>query len=91
MNLELNEREITPLNLWINGVSSTATIIKLDGYSGYNFVDSPGEAHYILTDSDKNSIVQGVVELDWQTVADWGADDQVIFDYVAQQLNLTLI
>lgn len=89
--MEQNERAIQPLNIWQNGVSTTATIIRLDGYSGYNFVDNPGEAHYILMDEDKNSIVQGVVQLDWDTVADWGADDQVIFDYVAQQLNLVLI
>lgn len=96
MTLAVNDRAIQPLNLWINGVSSTAEIITLDGYAGYNFVDNPGEAHYVLSSYDaatdtKTSIMQGVVQLDWATVEAWGADDQLIFNYVAAQLNITLI
>ena len=96
MTLAVNDRAIQPLNLWINGTSSTAEIITLDGYSGYNFVDNPGEAHYVLSSYDaatdtKTSIMQGVVQLDWVTVEAWGADDQLIFNYVAAQLNITLI
>lgn len=96
MTLAINDRAIQPLNLWINGVSSIAEIITLDGYSGYNFVDNPGEVHYILSSYDyatdtKTSIMQGVVQLDYATVENWGVDDQPIFAYVATQLNITLI
>jgi hypothetical protein len=94
--MEQNDRAIQPLNLWINGQSSTADVLTLDGYSGYNFVDSAGEVHYVLSSYDsatdtKTSIVQGVVQLDYTIVEDWGSDDQPIFEYVAQQLNLVLI
>ena len=33
----------------------------------------------------------GSIELDGATCNAWGADDQIIFDYVAQQLQLNLV
>lgn len=96
MTLAVNDRQIEPLNLWINGVSSTAEVLTLDGYSGYNFVDSAGEVHYVLSSYDattdtKTSIIQGVIQLDYTVVENWGGDDQPIFNFVAQQLNLILL
>lgn len=96
MTLAVNEREIAPVNIWLNGVSSTAVIFSLDGYSGYNFVDNPGQVHYNMLSYDpgtdtKTIVLAGVASLDWTTVENWGADDQVIFNYVAAQLNLTLV
>lgn len=96
MKLNINDRQIQPINLWVNGVSSTAEVITLDGYSGYNFVDSAGEVHYVLSSYDaatetKTSIIQGVVQLSYDVVENWGTDDQPIFDYVAQQLNIELV
>lgn len=96
MTLAVNDRAIQPLNLWINGVSSTASVITFDGYAGYNFVDNAGEVHYVLSSYDaatdtKTSIIQGVVQLDYATVENWGTDDQPIFNYVATQLNITLL
>ena len=96
MKLNINDRQIQPINLWVNGVSSTAEVITLDGYSGYNFVDSAGEVHYVLSSYDastdtKVSIIQGVVQLSYDVVENWGTDDQPIFDYVAEQLNIELV
>jgi hypothetical protein len=95
MNLEVNEREISPVNIWLNGISSTAVVLSLNGYSGYNFIDSPGQVHYNLKSYDvstdtKTTVISGVCSLDWSTVASWGIDDQPIFDYVANELNITL-
>ena len=95
MNLEVNERQIQPQEIWLNGVNSTAVIISIDGFSGYNFIDNPGQVHYnmvaydALTD-EKTRILSGICPLDWTTIANWGADDQIIFDYVAAQLGLIL-
>lgn len=96
MTLAVNEREIAPVNIWLNGVSSTAVIFSLDGYSGYNFVDNPGQVHYNMLSYDavtdtKTIVLAGVCTLDWATVQAWGADDQIVFDYVALQLNITLV
>lgn len=39
----------------------------------------------------KYPMKSGTLPLTDTVVSQWGSDDQIIFDYVAQQLNLTLI
>ena len=39
----------------------------------------------------KYPMQSGTLPLTDTVVSQWGSDDQIIFDYVAQQLNLTLI
>jgi hypothetical protein len=89
--MNTNQRAIAPVTIWLNGVTSTATMLSLDGYSGYNFIDSPGQVHYNLLDADGNMVLSGVTTLDWATVENWGSDDQPVFVYVAGELNITLL
>ena len=96
MNLETNEREIQPLSLWLNGELYTASIFALNSYGGYDFIESAGMIQWSLLNYDnlsnvKKQIAQGVIPLTYDLVEDWGTDDQPIFDYAAQQLNITLI
>ena len=96
MTLETNERAIAPVNLWVNGTSFTASIFSLNGYGGYNFIDSPGEVQWTMLAYDavtdtKTQIMQGILPLTYALVENWGADDQPIFDYAAQELNITLL
>ena len=96
MTLAKNDRAIARIQIWLNGVTSTAVILNLDGYSGYNFLDSYGSVHWNLVAWDavtdeKTNIISGVTPLDENTVENWGSSDQIVFDYVAQQLNLTLV
>jgi hypothetical protein len=96
MNLETNEREIQPITLWVNGQSYTASIFSLNGYGGYNFIDSPGEVQWTMLTYDaatdtKQQVMQGILPLTYDLVEDWGTDDQPIFDYAAQQLNIVLL
>jgi hypothetical protein len=96
MNLELNERAIQPLSIWVNGQSFTASIFSLNGYGGYNFIDSPGEVQWTMfsydaTTETKTQIMQGILPLTYELVEEWGSDDSPIFEFAAQQLNITLI
>lgn len=105
MVLEPNEREIQPVQTWVNGQMKTLQLIRIDRYAGYDFNMSPGHAHYCLCSysvkdqNDENgvythylkpTIVDGNIELPWSLVETWGEDDTPIFEYVAQQLNLIL-
>jgi hypothetical protein len=95
MTLNKNEREITPVTLWVNGQSYTASIFSLNGYGGYNFIDSPGEVQWTMlaydaVEDSKQQIMQGILPLTYDIVESWGADDEPIFDYAMAQLNLTL-
>lgn len=98
-----NQRAITPVTSWVNGESKTMTVLQLDNYAGYNFLNSPGYVTYTLcaevqTDDGQGNIttitqgvVCGQVDLTWPLVEAWGMDDQPIFIFVAEQLNLTLV
>lgn len=98
-----NFRAIQPVNLWLDGTSQQAHVLTLDNYTGYDFKGNPGQISWTLNaytygvDENQQPVVglqpltSGRLELT-TTVADtWGADDQVVFDFVAASLNLTLI
>ena len=92
--LEVNERKIIRQKIWLNGVDSFANILAIDGFSGYNFIDNPGQIHYNMiaydsTTDERTRILSGVLPLTMAVIANWGADDQIIFDYVATELGLT--
>lgn len=96
MTLATNERAIQPVSIWVNGQSFTASIFALNGYGGYNFIDSPGEVQWTMyaydaATDEKTQIVQGILPLTYTLVENWGTDDQPIFVYAAGELNLTLI
>lgn len=96
MTLDKNEKEVAPVNIWQNGSVKIATIFKIDNFYGYDFVASAGYIHWsileydVLTDT-KNILVEGQMPMIFPVIEDWGRDDQIIFDYVAAQLNLTLV
>lgn len=99
MNLQANQREITPVSIWSQGYIYNANVLKLCLYTGYDFIVSPGQVHYDLIQHEEDidgSIIEtilaeGNIPLTYPLIANWGADDQPIFDYVAQQLQLTLV
>lgn len=115
MELAQNEREITPVITWVNGVEKPLQILQLDNFWGYNFDNFGGNVHYMLVNYaleprldengdpvlDENGdpvfniiktpYADGTKELPIPLVQSWGANDQPIFDYVATELNLTLV
>lgn len=99
MTLQQNQREITPVSIWVQGSTYQANVLKLCLYTGYDFITSAGQVHYDLIQHEEDVdgsiyesvLAEGNVPLTYALVANWGADDQPIFDYVAQELQLTLV
>lgn len=99
MNLQANQREIVTFDIWKEGVFHPVNVLKLSVYMGYDFIASPGQVHYDLihheVDVDgsifEEVVAHGYVPLTFALVQQWGADDQIIFDYVAQELSITLV
>jgi len=107
MILSQNEREIQPIQTWVNGEVKTMIILRLDNYFQYDFLMNPGTVHYCLcgyseeqqTDIDGNtidvinkpSIIDGNIQMNWPLIENWGTDDEPIFEYVRQQLNLIFV
>lgn len=100
MYLESNERAL-----------DTVTIIRLIGFTDYDFNSNPGIVHYELVDykevlgfnqttgepilnqdgTQAFSIFKTIIDkqfmpLTWEVVNAWGSDDQVVFDYIIENL-----
>jgi hypothetical protein len=99
MTLQQNEREITPISIWSQGFTYQANVLKLCLYTGYDFIASAGQVHYDLIQHEEDVdgsiletiLAEGNIPMTYTLVANWGADDQPIFDYVAQELQLILV
>lgn len=99
MTLQQNEREITPISIWSQGFTYQANVLKLCLYTGYDFIASAGQVHYDLIQHEEDVdgsiletiLAEGNIPLTYTLVATWGADDQPIFDFVAQELQLNLV
>ena len=103
MILPINFREIQPISIWSDGQIVQINAISADVYYGYNFIDNYGGVDYSLqlaveqTDADGSvttittRYITGKVDIDKTTADQWGQDDQIIFEYIADKLNLILI
>lgn len=99
MTLQQNQREIVPIQIWSDGTFYNVNVLTLTNYMGYDFISSAGQVQYSLVQWEQgvdgsiyeSVIAQGNVPLTYALVAVWGADDQPIFDFVAQHLQLTLV
>lgn len=67
-----------------------AYIVELgfDEVTGQPIPDGQGGQAYTIF---KYPMKSGTLPLNDTVVSQWGADDQIIFDYVAQELQLTLV
>lgn len=92
----MNTRQIQPKTIWTPSGEKTATFFALTNFSNYRFDNGPGLVSYKLIgmEGDPESAYDyflGTVEIPASVVQQWGASDDIIFDYVANQLNLTII
>lgn len=92
----MNTRQIQPKTIWTPSGEKIATIFALTNFSNYRFDNGPGLVSYKLTgmEGDPESAYDyflGTVEIPSSVVQQWGASDDIIFDYVANQLGLTII
>lgn len=90
MFLEHNERQI-----------NSTQLLRIVGYEGYDFTSDAGHVHYEICDYGEQLVTAPDIYINWkpiketgslpltlQLINQWGADDQIIFDYVIQTLNL---
>ena len=92
-----NTRLIQPINFWRDGQDVQATSILLYNFHGYNFNDTDSWVSYKLgvvevigeETSVFTSYFEGSIPVPNTVVQEWGEDDEPIFDYVINTLNLT--
>lgn len=99
----MNIKPIIPISFWQNGNIIEANHVMLYNFHGYDFNGMPSSVSYKLLllvrtpDADGDdiaeaeyvSVYENSVQLPYEVVSVWGEDDQIIWDYVFEQLNLT--
>lgn len=89
----MNTRNITPITSWSpeNG-SITIDKLILKDFVHYFFDGGSGWVNYSLGDSSTDlEYFAKTIEIPSSTIQQWGASDDIIFEYVANALGLTLI
>lgn len=92
----MNKRKIQTLSFWTTSGVKQADHFMLYNFHRYNFDGSPSMVSYklgYLEQVGENpeyfvSLYEGTVSLPDAVVQEWGADDEPIFDYVKEELNL---
>lgn len=94
-----NTRQIEPTTIWSPSGNRVAIYLGLINFFDYRFDNQGGTATYTLLGMQDNPDgIQTAVDLytaniviPSEIVQQWGESDEIIFIYVASQLNLTLI
>ena len=90
-----NTRNITPISAWTPTGQKTVTMFSLTDFFNYGFMPNcEGTVTYRLFNTDGESAIELIVsqlQIPSEIVQQWGADDDIIFNYVAEQLNFTII
>jgi hypothetical protein len=94
-----NTRQIQPTTIWSPMGNVQATFLGLIDFFNYHFDNGGGTATYTLIGMvDNGDGVPTATELyvsnigiPSEIVQQWGASDEIIFQYVATTLGLTLV
>ena len=96
-------KQIQPVTIWVNGVSKQAQYLSVTGI--YDNYESTSTQYWQLftmvvdaegVETQGESVSQGNLTIDGQAYIDWGNEPAMsinawIYNWVAEQLNLTII
>jgi len=90
-----NIKYISPITAWTSSGQQTVTMFSITDFFNYGFLPNcEGTVTYRLFNTEGESAVELIVsqlQIPSEIVQQWGADDEIIFNYVAQQLGFTII
>ena len=94
-----NTRQIQPTTIWSPSGNTSATFLGLINFFDYHFNNGGGTATYTLLGLKNNAdgvptyvdLYVANIFIPSEIVQQWGESDEIVFIYVASQLNLTLI
>ena len=91
-----NTRQIKPVQIWTANGQKEASILALTNFFDYHFDDGNGKVIYKLIgmEGEPESAIEYItanIEIPSSIIQNWGADDSIIWNYVAEQLNLELL
>ena len=96
-------KKISPINVWVNGTSKEAQYLQVTGIND-NYESSATNYWQMFTmvvdaegvESMGEAVAQGNLTIDGEEYVEWGdvpamSVNAWIYDWVAEQLNLTII
>ena len=96
-------KQISPINVWVNGTSKEAQYLQVTGIND-NYESSATNYWQMFTmvvdaegvESMGEAVAQGNLTIDGEEYVEWGdvpamSVNAWIYDWVAEQLNLTII
>jgi hypothetical protein len=87
----MNTRLIQQIDIWSPGGQRNVDKLSLTNFYGYKFDDGVGYVDYTLIGIQGEVYYSGNVEVPSNIIQQWGADDDIIWDYVATTLGLILV
>jgi hypothetical protein len=90
-----NTRQIQSVQIWTPNGEKSIDTLALTSFFDYHFDEGSGKCTYKLISSDEingaTELFTGDLEIPSNIIQQWGADDTIIWDYVANSLSLTII
>lgn len=66
-------------------------LISMVNNGTQTIIDENGDEQIVTIPDSAVEVYNGILEIPSNIMADWGADDTVIFNFAAEQLGLTLV
>tara|TARA_R110000765_G_scaffold377401_1_gene468284 strand:- start:35 stop:295 length:261 start_codon:yes stop_codon:yes gene_type:complete len=82
-------KQIEPISIWQNGTTKTAVKLQVQGTSVT--LGSNASFFWQLLTEEGYQVSNGNLGISGEQYAAWGADDNYVYDIVAEDLNLTLV
>ena len=91
-----NTRQIQPIQIWTANGQKEVSILALTNFYDYHFDNGSGKVTYKLIGmvGEPASAIEYIVadiNIPSEIIQQWGASDDIIWNYVAETLNLELI
>ena len=83
-------KQIEPIDVWQNGTTKTAVKLQVQGTSVT--LGSSASFYWQLLTEEGHQVANGNIGISGEPdIQAWGADDDYVYEYVATNLNLTII
>lgn len=90
-----NIRQISPKSVWTNAGEKSATALSLINFKDYHFDNGNGTVIYGLIGPDNSDgmeiYFEGSIVIPSSVIQNWGESDDIIWNYVGEQLNVEFI
>ena len=87
-------KQISPVSIWKNGQNKTASI--LDAYIINDNLSSSCTFYWMLKEADQQEqagqvLADGNVTMTGEDYDNWDGSNDYAFDYIAEQINVTIL